>query len=98
MAKQLSKEETLAKIKAVLLKKWEKINAELQRIKQLDEQKLLLNTSARIIITYYLDKFKELAGNPPTKQNIKEIVALLNSLEYLNKVLFKIAKKKRARI
>jgi hypothetical protein len=87
--------DALTQIKGVFVKQWEAINRDIQKLNELDDEKLLLNIQARKILGYYLDKFKELSLLPLDKKNIREISRLLDSLKYLVKVLLKLGKKKR---
>lgn len=87
-------EKALKKVKALLTKHWESNDKILKRVVKSDKSTQVLNTPARKILKTYLDRFTKLAGSPTEVKTLKELDVLLDSLEYLMKVLLKIAKKK----
>ena len=78
----------------ILTKRWERTNSVLQQITEIDKETLILNTSIRVIVGLYLDRFKKLAGMPSSVNNLKEIRKLLNSLDYLSTLILELGEKK----
>ena len=93
MAKKI---QDFTRTRAELTDRWNAINADIQKLAALDQEKLILNTQARKILKFYLDRFKDLAAGPTAPKTIKEADRLLESLRYLVKVLLKMSKKKRS--
>jgi hypothetical protein len=85
----------LSKTRVALTERWDAINRDIQHLALLDQEKKLLNLQARKILTDYLDRFKELAASPAEPKVYRELARLLDSLEYLIKILSKRGKKKR---
>lgn len=78
----------------LLAEKWRKAQALFDRIEPINKQTLLLDTSIRDILQIYLNKFGKLAEQPPEDAPLRELDNLLDSLEYLLKVILEKGKRK----
>lgn len=88
----------LLKVQTLIKKHWDKNNQAIKKIVELDERTLILNRPARLILQAYLDRFKTLSNDSTNPKVLKELATLLDSLEYLTKVLIKLSKIKKFKL
>ena len=85
----------LEKVHKLIVQKWNKNNKAIKKLVELDEKTFILGRPARFILQEYLDRYGTLAKDANNPKALKELATLLDSLEYLLKILKKLSKKKR---
>lgn len=91
-------EKALEKVHKLIVEKWHKNNRAIKKLVELDEKTFILGRPARFILQEYLDRYGTLAKDSRNPKALKELATLLDSLEYLLKILKKLSKKKRFNI